>query len=328
MNQKHIEKLLHFVDEQTLKQIAENYEVTDSKTKEKIYQKICEKKRAMHQESETISETYHTPYVKFVSCTKTFGIATVCMLITVGTIGGIWKLTRIGSPSENVNSIIESNTDTLSLTQTETTTTTQLEPIATRPAYLTAYLEICEQNEKDFNNSIYCLYDIDKDGTPELIIEAPSAYTTSPTSLYTYADNQVYVLMDKCFFDMRSQYMIHGDHLLGYLIHPDNNSIYYNIGEYSGLIYHYVYQTITPQHTLEKVVLTRVTDVDTLFKEYPYLKEDDSYNYINGNGYYINYEKTTEEEYNAFYSAHNPETYSKNVLDYKSYSEFLESLPE
>ncbi|MDE5754578.1 MAG: hypothetical protein K2H89_08560, partial [Oscillospiraceae bacterium] len=60
----------------------------------------------------------------------------------------------------------------------------------------------------------------------------------------------------------------------------------------------------------------------------PYLKEDDSYNYINGNGYYINYEKTTEEEYNAFYLAHNPETYSKNVLDYKSYSELLESLPE
>ena len=46
MNQKHIDKLLHFVDEETLTQIAENYEVTDRKTKEKIYQKICERKKS------------------------------------------------------------------------------------------------------------------------------------------------------------------------------------------------------------------------------------------------------------------------------------------
>ena len=427
MNQKHIKKLLHSADQQIINQIANTYQATDNKTKEKIYQKVCERKNAINQ-TESIAESYHTDTIKYMPWTRAFGIAMACVLVMGGTVGGIAKLSRLNSTSENNNSQTETNantnmpsmlsteTTTFSETSTEmqitsqsilqtapetsisttstqtsiftsttqtapittitttikkitnttvpstrketviayettpivtttnlvtnsviattsltapiteetttTTTTTQTKPVTTRPDYLTAYLEICEQNEKDSNNSLYCLYDIDKDGTPELVIQGGSA---SYMSLYTYADNQVYALMDKWAYGVHNNW--------GYYIHPDNNSIYYNVGEYAGLIYHYVYLTITPEHTLvEENILTCVNDVDTLFEQYSYLENDDSYAYINGNGYYINHEKTTEEEYNAFYSAHNPETYYSSIrdtfLDYKLYSEFLASLPE
>lgn len=426
MNHKYIKKLLHSVDEQTMNQIANTYQSTDSKTKEKIYQQVCERKKAMNQQEYKISEIYHTKNINYMPWTRAFGIATACILVMGGTFGGIWKLTRLNSPSENNNSQTETsiNTDipfvistettifsetsetvqtttkitsqamiqtapetstsTTSTTSTETsittpttaqttsitttitttvtlphketvlsyetqpivtnpitvpvtnsvietespvtapitetttttTTTTQTEPITTRPAYLTAYLEICEQYEKDFNNLSYCLYDIDKDGTPELIIHGFSYWI----SLYTYADNQVYELMDKWSYGINNN--------MGYCFHPEKNSIYYNVGEYAGLIYHNIYLTITPEHKLvEENRITCVNDADMLFEQYPYLKNDDFYHYINGNGYYLNYNKITEKEYNTFYTENYPTNYNTD-LNYQSYSEFSASLSE
>ncbi|MDE6088728.1 MAG: hypothetical protein K2G25_10130 [Oscillospiraceae bacterium] len=423
MNQKKIRKLLHHMNEQTAKQIADKYLATDQATKEKIYQQISEKRHAMNLNQEQnpqkkmISETYHTPDTKFIPWARTFGITMACIAIMSGTIGGIWRLTRLSPPAEDVEElklIAESNTDTSTTNQTETTsdsetqttiqtvpvimtsgsvtssttsvtsetsetvitsvtstttltapttavTTTRIpaipeptavitdtvtipivpeppatesfptapittetsvitipptEPVATKPSYRSAYLEICEEYEKDFDNLSYCLYDVDKDGTPELIIHGFSYWI----SLYTYADNQVYELMDKWSFGINNN--------MGYCFHPEKNSIYYNVGEYAGLIYHNIYLTITPEHTLiEENVLTQVNDVDTLFEQYSYLKNDDSHSYINGNGYYLNYEKITEEEFNTFYTENYPTNYNLD-LDYKSYSEFLESFPE
>ena len=424
MNRKYIKKLLDSIDEQTMNQIANIYQATDSKTKEKIYQQVCERKKAMNQQEYKISETYHTKNINYMPWTRTFGIATACILVMGGTFGGIWKLTRFTSPSENNNSqtetnitttipsviatetttfsetsetvqtttqitsqamiqttpeifstatsatstetsIIASTTQTTPITTTitttvtlphketvlsyetepiainsisapvtnsvietespvtapvtettTTTTTTQTEPITTKPAYLTAYLEICEEYEKDFNNLSYCLYDVDKDGTPELVIQGFSYWI----SLYTYADNQVYELMDKWSYGINNN--------MGYCFHPEKNSIYYNVGEYAGLIYHNIYLTITPEHKLvEETILTCVNDADTLFEQYPYLKNDDSHHYINGNGYYLNYEKITEEEYNTFYTENYPTNYNTD-LNYQSYSEFSASLSE
>ena len=424
MNRKYIKKLLDSVDEQTMNQIANTYQATDSKTKEKIYQQVCERKKAMNQQEYKISETYHAKNINYMPWIRTFGIATACILVMGGTFGGIWKLTRFTSPSENNNSQTETNitttipsviatetttfsetsetvqtttqitsqamiqttpeifSTTTSATSTETsiiasttqttpitttitttvtlphketvlsyetepiainsisapvtnsvietespvtapvtettttTTTTQTEPITTKPAYLTAYLEICEEYEKDFNNLSYCLYDVDKDGTPELVIHGFSYWI----SLYTYADNQVYELMDKWAYGINNN--------MGYCFHPEKNSIYYNVGEYAGLIYHNIYLTITPEHKLiEETVLTCVNDTDILFEQYPYLKNDDSHHYINGNGYYLNYEKITEEEYNTFYTENYPTNYNTD-LNYQSYSEFSASLSE
>ncbi|MDE5737501.1 MAG: hypothetical protein K2H93_03965 [Oscillospiraceae bacterium] len=423
MNQKDMKKLLDSIDEQTMNQIANTYQATDSKTKEKIYQQVCERKKAMNQQEYKISETYHAKNINYMPWTRAFGIATACVLVMGGTVGGIWKLTRFNSPSENNNSQTETNVNTnipsviatettifsetsetvqtttkitsqamiqtapetsISTTSTETsiitsittqtapitttttttttvtlphketvlayetqsiitnsitvpvtnsvietespvtapiietttTTTTQTEPITTRPAYVTAYLEICEEYEKDFNNLSYCLYDVDKDGTPELIIHGFSYWI----SLYTYADNQVYELMDKWSYGINNN--------MGYCFHPEKNSIYYNVGEYAGLIYHNIYLTITPEHKLVKeTILTCVNDADTLFEQYPYLKNDDSHHYINGDGYYLNYEKITEEAYHTFYTENYPTNYNID-LNYQSYSEFSASLSE
>lgn len=150
MNQKKIRKLLHHMSEQTAKQIADNYPATDKATQEKIYHQICERRNAMNEKKETISETYHTPYVKFVPWTKTLGIATACVLIMGGTIGGIWKLTRLNPPTEGLNSMTEnnSNTDISTTNQTENTassetlTTTQaLAVIATSTDVTTTHTE-------------------------------------------------------------------------------------------------------------------------------------------------------------------------------------------
>lgn len=421
MNQKNIRKLLHSADEQTVQQIADTYQATDANAKEKIYQQVCQRKHAMSQQNQTTSETYHASYIKSIPWARNLGITTACLLIVGGTVGGMWKLTHLETPSEKLNSTAENNSNTdisttiptesttfsetftttqtalqtapmavtsanttmtetntttasavtttkttpvittpipsahketviasetqqaktdpvvmtqppatepvttepqitappIETTNTTTTTSTTTEPATTRSAYLTAYLEICEEYEKDFDNLSYCLYDVDNDGTPELIIHGFSYWI----SLYTYADNQVYELMDKWSYGVNNN--------MGYCFHPEKNSIYYNVGEYAGLIYHHVYLTITPEHTLsEENVLTCVNDVDTLFKEYPYLKNDNSYNYINGNGYYLNHEKITEEEFNTFYTENYPTNYYNIDLDYKLYPEFLAGLPE
>ncbi|MDE5884676.1 MAG: hypothetical protein K2H29_06330 [Oscillospiraceae bacterium] len=134
MNQKKIRKLLHHMNEQTAKKIADEYPATDQATKEKIYHQICERRNAMNEKKETISETYHTPYVKFVSWTKTFGIATACMLIMGGTIGGIWKLTRLNPPSEELNSMTENNSNTDISTTNQTESTTSSETLTTTQA--------------------------------------------------------------------------------------------------------------------------------------------------------------------------------------------------
>ncbi|MDE6657482.1 MAG: hypothetical protein K2J88_02730, partial [Oscillospiraceae bacterium] len=123
MNQKHIKNLLHSADQQIINQIANTYQATDNKTKEKIYQKVCERKNAINQ-TESIAENYHTDTIKYMPWTRAFGIATACVLVMGGTVGGIAKLSRLNSTSENNNSQTETNANTNmpSMLSTETTT--------------------------------------------------------------------------------------------------------------------------------------------------------------------------------------------------------------
>ncbi|MDE5754576.1 MAG: hypothetical protein K2H89_08550 [Oscillospiraceae bacterium] len=407
MNQKKIRKLLHHMSEQTAKKIADEYPATDQATKEKIYHQICERRNAMNEKKETISETYHTPYVKFVSWTKTFGIAAACMLIMGGTIGGIWKLTRLNPPSEELNSMTENNSNTdisttnqtestassetlittqalaviatatdVTTTHTETSTTTaaattqtapvtvtttattmppihketvitpeteqaiinptpapvvntepevaappvetirtetETEPVTTRPAYLTAYLEICENDHQEFggDNTRYGLYDIDKDGTPELIINHLSSWM----NMYSYADDQIYTIMD------RYPYGAGGN--MGYSIYPFDNCITYSFTEFAGLIYYECFLTITPEHTLEETDMLK-----------SYMFHDDNNDgipqeeEINRDGSlskcYLNNKEITLQEYEQFQNEHAIEEIGLDID--KSYDEIVAQL--
>lgn len=423
MNQKNIRKLLHSADEQTVQQIADTYQATDANAKEKIYQQVCQRKHAMSQQNQTTSETYHASYIKSIPWARNLGITTACLLIVGGTVGGMWKLTHLETPSEKLNSTAENNSNTdisttiptesttfsetftttqtalqtapmavtsanttmtetntttasavttakttpvitttipsahketviasetqqaktdpvvmtqppatepivtepqitappIETTNTTTTTSTTTEPAATRPAYVTAYLEICKEYEKEFDNAEYCLYDIDKDSTPELIINSSFCWT----SVYTYADNQVYTLMDKYPYGTHSN--------SGYYFHPEYNSIYYSYTEYAGLIANQVYLTITPEHTLlETDILTSVMFDDLNHDGIPQENEpnvsDYDYNYIGK--YYHNGEEFSKDEFDTWIMAHVQKTYINNRLDFKVYSDFLENLPE
>ncbi|MDE6731134.1 MAG: hypothetical protein K2J71_10230 [Oscillospiraceae bacterium] len=413
MNQKKIRKLLHHLDEQTAKRIADEYPATDQATKEKIYQQICERRHSMQHQNqkagkqEMIAETYHTPGARAIPWARTLGMAAACAIFMGGTIGGIWKLTRLQTPSEEAEElkfvaesnttnptesttssetsittqalvVIATNADTTmtttytttqtapvtaitAITTTSTTATTTIppihketvisatepvmtdadtapvavteppvtepdatvppvetirtetEPVTTRPAYLTAYLEICENDHREFDSDLvrYGLYDIDKDGTPELIINHLSSWM----DMYSYADDQIYTLMD------RYPYGAGGN--MGYSIYPFDNCITYSFTEFAGLIYYECFLTITPEHTLEETAMLKSymfhDDNNDGIPQEEEINTDGSYS-----RYELNHQEITVQAYEQFQNEHAIEEIALDID--KTYDEIVKIL--
>ena len=187
---------------------------------------------------------------------------------------------------------------------------TETDPVTTRPAYLTAYLEICENDHQEFgsDNTSYGLYDIDKDGTPELIINHLSSWM----NMYSYADDQIYTIMD------RYPYGAGGN--MGYWIYPFDNCITYSFTEFAGLIYYECFLTITPEHTLKETDMLK-----------SYMFHDDNNDgipqeeEINRDGSlskcYLNNKEITFQEYEQFQNEHAIEEIALDI--YKSYDEIV-----
>ncbi len=167
---------------------------------------------------------------------------------------------------------------------TETSVTEEEIPDFIEP-YKKVYCDVVIAYMEEYTDLLYELTDIDSNGMPELVINAPNYWQ----SIYTYDGNSLFTIIE------RQSYGTYGN--WGYDYVPGSNRLRYHINEGIGSVSYMIYMKLTPEYTLE------ITDKLKLINAIDYNENGryDDDEWLEEPVYTLNNAEITAEEYNAYY---------------------------
>ncbi len=195
--------------------------------------------------------------------------------------------TRTEKQTETACTFTETQTN-LSNDITETSVTEEEISEFIEP-YKKVYCDAVMAYMEEYTDLLYELTDIDSNGIPELIINAPYSWQ----SIYTYDGNSLCAIIE------REGYGTYGN--WGYDYISGSNRLRYHINEGIGSISYMIYMTLTPEYTLE------VTDELNLINAIDYNENGryDDDEWLEEPVYTLNDAEITAEEYDAYYYSEN-----------------------